>query len=241
VVVPGRPEAVPDRPAFAPCAQGSPGACGCLNDQNAPVAPAAQPAVPVAPVVPVVPGTQDAAPCAAGEDKPMAGKAVAERPAGPSCGAPQAAPAAVHEEPAATPDAVAPMTPLTGPGKAAHHPLTRPHHRVPRASGRAHRDCVRQGTGFVCPLGVAPHHRPHVLNLTSPSHPHTLHCVGAGDPACHTRSARPVTMREQPAGGRLPATGGPSGLLALSGLGLAGAGVVLYRLSRTRRENEGGR
>jgi LPXTG-motif cell wall-anchored protein len=146
----------------------------------------------------------------------------------------------VHEEPAATPDAIAPMTPLTGPGKAAHHPLGRPHRHVPRASGRAHRDCVRQGTGFVCPLGAAPHHRPHVLNLTSPTHPHTLHCVGANGPACHTRSARPVAVREQPAGGRLPATGGPSELLALSGLGLAGAGVVLYRLSRTRRENEGG-
>jgi hypothetical protein len=172
------------------------------------------------------------------------GKAAVERPAGPSCGAAQDAPAAVHEEPATAPAALAPITPLAGPGKAAHVPHGRPHHhagfpaRAPLGSGRAHRDCIRQGSGFVCPLGSAPRHRPHVYNLTAPGHPHAIRC-GAGAEACHTREARPVAMRPQPVGGHLPVTGGSSALLALSGLGLAGAGVVLYRLSRTRRGEQG--
>jgi LPXTG-motif cell wall-anchored protein len=46
-------------------------------------------------------------------------------------------------------------------------------------------------------------------------------------------------MRPQPVGGHLPVTGGSSALLALSGLGLAGAGLVLYRLGRTRRGEHG--
>jgi hypothetical protein len=266
VAVPERPVVVPDMPAIPPCAQGSPGACGCLNSQGVPAAPAADSAVPQRPAVP---GPPEAAPCAAA-DKPMGGKDVSERPVGPSCGAGQEAPAAVHQEPGTTPEAPAavheepatvpgttvpgttvpgttvpgttvpgtatPMTPLAGPGKAAHHPLGRPHHHVPLRPGRPHRDCVRQGTGFVCPLGSASHHRPHVLNLRSPGSPHALHCVGAAGAACHTREARPVAMRPQPVGGRLPVTGGSSALLALSGVGLAGAGMVLYRLSRTRRE-----
>jgi Domain of unknown function DUF11 len=231
-VRPARPVAVPDVPSFAPCAQGSPGACGCLNAENAPTVPAAEAAVPA---VPGTPGDSGVAPCAA-EDKPMAGKAATERPLGPACGAPHGVPAAVHEEPATRPETVEPMTPLTGPGKSAH-PLGRPHHHGPRGPGRPHRDCFRQGTGFVCPLGSAPHHRPHVINLGS--HPHALHCVGAAGAACHTRAARPVEVPQRPAG-RLPTTGGPSGLLALSGLGLAGAGVVLYGLSRGRRRRDGG-
>jgi LPXTG-motif cell wall-anchored protein len=79
-----------------------------------------------------------------------------------------------------------------------------------------------------------------VYNLTAPGHPHALHCVGAAGAACHTRAAQPVAVRPQPVvGGQLPTTGGSSALLALSGLGLAGAGMVLYRLSRTRRGEEG--
>jgi Domain of unknown function DUF11 len=248
VLVPDRPVIVPEGPAIPPCALGRPAACGCVNAEHAPAAPAAAPALPALPDAPGVsdaPGAAPVAPCAAA-DKPMAveGKAVEERPAGPSCGAAQEAPAAVHEEPAATPDTVAPMTPLAGPGKAAHLPHGRPHHhagfpaRAPLGSGRAHRDCVRQGTGFVCPLGSAPHRRPHVYNLTAPRHPHAIRC-GAGAEACHTREARPVAMRPQPVRGNLPVTGGSSALLALSGLGLAGAGVVLYRLGRTRRGEQG--
>ncbi|WP_185792425.1 hypothetical protein [Actinoallomurus bryophytorum] len=254
VVVPGRPVVVPDMPAIPPCAQGGLGACGCVNSQNAPVAPAAAPALPVAPAAPGDPAKAEVAPCAAAADKPMAveGKAASERPLAPPCGTADNAPAAVHEEPAVTPDTVSPMTPLTGPGKsvpgkAAHEPLGHParHHHVrlpvgaPRGSGRAHRDCSRQGSGFVCPLGSAPHHRPHVVNLTGPSHPHALRCGGASGIACHTRAAHPIAARPQPVRGNLPTTGGSSALLALSGLGLAGAGMVLYRLSRARRGEEG--
>jgi LPXTG-motif cell wall-anchored protein len=242
VVVPGRPVAVPNMPAIPPCAQGGLGACGCLNSQNAPAAAPADPA------------KAEAAPCAAVADKPMAveGKAASERPLAPPCGTADNAPAAVHEEPAVTPDTVSPMTPLAGPGKtvpgkAAHEPLGHPaghhHARVPAGaplgSGRAHRDCSRQGSGFVCPLGSAPHHRPHVVNLTGPSHPHALHCVGAAGVACHTRAAHPIAARPQPVRGNLPTTGSSSALLALSGLGLAGAGMVLYRLSRARRGEQG--
>ena len=245
VVVPHRPVVVPEAPSIPPCAQGRPSACECVNGQHAPVAPAA---APVLPATPLTPGLPQAAPCAAAEDKPMAvgGKAAEERPAVTSCGAPQNAPAAVHEEPAVAPETVGPMTPQAGPGKAAHAPLGRPHHhhaglpvRAPRGSGRAHRHCVRQGTGFVCPLGSAPHRRPHVYNLTGPTHPHALRCGGAGAAACHTHAARPVAVRPAPVGRELPVTGGSSALLALSGLGLAGAGVVLYRLSRVRRGQEG--
>jgi LPXTG-motif cell wall-anchored protein len=235
VEVPGQPMVVPHVPAVPPCAQGRPGACGCLNSQHAPAAPAAAPAAPaapVAPVAPVVPGSQGVAPCAA-EDKPMAdGKAAAERPLAPSCE--HDAPAAVHQEPGVTPDTVAPMTPLMSPGKSAH-PLGRPHRHFPRSSGLAHRDCVRQGAGFVCPLGSAPHRRPHALNLGAPGRPHRLNCVGAETAGCHTRAARLVAVRPQPVRRQLPTTGGSSELLALSGLGLAGAGVVLFGLSRTRR------
>jgi hypothetical protein len=246
VLIPNRPVVVPEAPAIPPCALNRPGACGCVNAEHAPVAPAAAPAIPAVPAIPDTPGTAQAAPCTAA-DKPMAvgGKAAEERPAGPSCGAAQEAPAAVHEEPAATPDTVAPMTPLAGPGKAAHLPHGRPHHhagfpaRAPLGSGRAHRDCVRQGTGFVCPLGSAPHRRPHVFNLTAPGHPHAIRCGGAGAASCHTRAAHPVAVRQAPVGRQLPTTGGSSALLALSGLGLAGAGVVLYRLSRTRRGQQG--
>ncbi|MGH3377593.1 MAG: LPXTG cell wall anchor domain-containing protein, partial [Actinoallomurus sp.] len=182
-------------------------------------------------------GDQGVAPCAA-EDKPMAaGKAASEHPLAPPCE--HNAPAAVHEEPGVTPDTVAPMTPLMSPGKAAH-PLGRPHHHFPRSSGLGHRDCVRQGTGFVCPLGSAPHRRPHTLNLGAPGRPHTLHCVGAATAGCHTRAARPVAVRPQPVARRLPTTGGSSELLALSGLGLAGAGVLLFGLSRARRRGEEG-
>jgi hypothetical protein len=241
VLVPDRPVIVPEAPSVPPCALNRPG-CGCVNAEHAPVAPAA---APVIPALPDTPGTAPVAPCAAA-DKPMAaeGKAAEERPAGPSCGAAQEAPAAVHEEPAGRPTTVAPMTPLAGPGKAAHVPHGRPHHhagfpaRAPLGSGRAHRDCVRQGTGFVCPLGSAPRHRPHVFNLTAPRHPHAIRC-GAGAEACHTREARPVALRPQPVGGHLPVTGGSSALLALAGLGLAGAGLVLYRLGRTRRGEQG--
>jgi hypothetical protein len=252
VMVPGQPVVVPNMPAIPPCAQGRPGACRCLNGQNAPVAPAAEPAAPAASAVPVAPAVPDksaVAPCAAGQDKPMAvGKAATERPLAPSCATGQNAPAAVQGEPGApdtatpdtaTPDTIAPITPLAGLGKAAHHPLGRPHHHAPLGSGRARRDCVRQGTGFVCPLGSATHHRPQAFNLASPGHPHAFHCVGAAGAGCHTREARPVAVRSQPVHGNLPTTGGSSELLALAGLGLAGAGVVLYRLSRTRRE-EGG-
>jgi hypothetical protein len=249
VVVPGRPVVVPDMPAIPPCAQGGLGACGCVNSQNAPAAPAAAPAIPAAPAVTGDPAQAGVAPCAAAADKPMAveGKAASERPLAPPCAAADNAPAAVHEEPAATPDTVSPMTPLAGPGrtpgKAAHEPLGHPlrhhHARLPLGSGRAHRDCSRQGTGFVCPLGSAPHHRPHVVNLRAPSHPHELHCVGAAGVACHTRAAHPIAARPQPVRGNLPTTGGSSALLALSGLGLAGAGVVLYRISRVRRGQEG--
>jgi LPXTG-motif cell wall-anchored protein len=63
--------------------------------------------------------------------------------------------------------------------------------------------------------------------------------VGAAGVACHTRAAHPIAARPQPVRGNLPTTGGSSALLALSGLGLAGAGVVLYRLSRVRRGEEG--
>ena len=76
-----------------------------------------------------------------------------------------------------------------------------------------------------------------MLNLHSP---HSLHCVEASAPGCHTREARPVAVRPQPVHGNLPTTGSSSALLALSGLGLAGAGVVLYRLSRTRTRREEG-
>jgi hypothetical protein len=235
VEVPGQPVIVPNMPAIPPCAQGRPGACGCLNAQHPAEAPAAVPAAPVtpaAPVGPVVPGSQGVAPCAA-EDKPMAdGKAAAARPLAPSCQ--HDAPAAVHQEPGVTPDTVAPMTPLMSPGKSAH-PLGRPHHHFPRSSGLAHRDCVRQGAGFVCPLGSAPHRRPHALNLGAPAHPHRLNCVGAEAAGCHTRAARPVAVRPQPVRRQLPVTGGSSELLALSGLGLAGAGVLLFGLSRARR------
>jgi LPXTG-motif cell wall-anchored protein len=123
------------------------------------------------------------------------------------------------------------MTPLKSPGKAAHEPLGHHHVRVPAH----HRDCARQGTGFICPLGPAPRHRPRVFHLTSPAHPRTLHCVGGAGAACHLRQARPIAVPQPVTGQRLPTTGGSSALLALSGLGLAGAGVVLYRLSRTRR------
>lgn len=224
--------------ATSPCAgaQGQPGACGCLNAQHAPVSAAEEPLTPATSQVPTVSG-QNSAPCAA-EDKPMAdGKATTERPAGTNCGAKGDAPAAVREQPANTPDTIAPMTPLAGQGKSAL-PLGRPHHHFPRASGRAHRDCVRQGSGLVCPLGSAPRHRPNVVNLRSPSHPHALHCVGSVGAGCHTREARPVAVRPQPVRGNLPTTGGPAGLLALSGFGLVGAGAVLYRLSRTRRRSE---
>jgi hypothetical protein len=240
-VMPGQPVVVPEAPAIPPCAQSVPRSCGCLNSENAPAAPAAEPALPAAPALPetpVVPGQSGVAPCAAAEDKPMAvgGKAAEERPAAPSCGDGQHAPAAVQQEPASPPDAVAPMTPLKSPGKSAHAP----HGHHPLGSGRAHRDCARQGTGFVCPLGPAPRHRPHVLNLTAPAHPHAVHCVGAGagGTACHTREARPLAAPQPVTGQRLPTTGGSTALLALSGLGLAGAGVVLYRISRTRRGQE---
>jgi LPXTG-motif cell wall-anchored protein len=164
----------------------------------------------------------------------MAGKAISERPAGTSCA--QETPAAVHEEQGNTPATIAPMTPLTGPGKAARHPLARPHHpHHPLGSGRARHECVRQGTGFVCPLGTGPRH-PQVHNLEAPGHPHGLHCGSGSGTACHVRAARPVPVREAP-GRELPTTGSSSALFALAGLGLAGAGVVLYRLSRTRREN----
>ncbi|MFB9839655.1 LPXTG cell wall anchor domain-containing protein, partial [Actinoallomurus acaciae] len=69
-----------------------------------------------------------------------------------------------------------------------------------------------------------------------PGHPHGLHCGGASGAACHVRAARPIPVREAP-GHELPTTGSSSALFALAGLGLAGAGVVLYRLGRTRREN----
>jgi LPXTG-motif cell wall-anchored protein len=251
--VPGRPVIIPRVPAIPPCAHGRPDACGCLASANAPAEPAAEPVVPAVPVVPATPGT---APCPAGAaDQPMANdKATPERPLGPSCG--HGVPAAVHEEPAATPDTIEPMTPLTGPGKAADQPLGRPHHHVPLGrphhhvplggphdhvpAGRPHHGCVRQGTGFVCPLGSAAHHRPPVVNLHSPAHPRALRCVGASSAGCHTREARPVAVRPQPARGNLPTTGSSSALLALSGLGLAGAGVVLYRLSRTRTRREEG-
>jgi LPXTG-motif cell wall-anchored protein len=227
-VVPGRPVTVPQVPAIPPCAQARPARCGCLASQNAPAAPAAEP------VTPAVPDSPVAAPCAAGADTPVAtGKAA---PEGPACG--QDAPAAVHEEPAATPDTIEPMTPLTGPGKSAHEPLGRPHHHVPL--GRPHHGCTRQGEGFICPLGSAAHRRPPVLNLHAPSHPRGLHCVGASGMGCHTREARPVAVRPQPVRGNLPTTGSSSALLALSGLGLAGAGMVLYRLSRTRTRREEG-
>jgi hypothetical protein len=251
VDVPGRPVVVPDMPAIPPCAQGGLGACGCVNAQNA---PAAAPVRPVAPAAPADPAEAEAAPCAAAADKPMAveGKAASERPLAPPCAAADNVPAAVHEEPGVTPETVSPMAPQAGPGrtvpgKAAHEPLGHPaghhHARVPAGaplgSGRAHRDCTRQGSGFVCPLGSAPHHRPHVVNLAGPSHPHGLHCVGAAGVACHTRAAHPIAARPQPVRGNLPTTGGSSALLALSGLGLAGAGMVLYRLSRARRGEEG--
>lgn len=233
VLIPSRPAAEPYAPAVPPCAQAWPNACGCQYAQNAPAAPAADNATPA----------PDTAPCAA-EDKPMAveGEATSEGPTGPSCGA--SAPAVVHQEPGVAPVTVAPMTPQAGLGKAAHRPLGRPRLHAgipvhaPRASGRAHRDCVRQGTGFVCPLGAAPGRRPHLVNLTAPGHPHTLHCAGAAGAACHVRRAQPVAMRPQSAGGRLPTTGASSALLALSGVGLAGAGMVLYRLSRSRRGDE---
>ncbi|GAA4514708.1 hypothetical protein GCM10023191_083600 [Actinoallomurus oryzae] len=232
VVVPGQPVVVPDMPAIPPCAQKWPSSCGCLHSAGVPAAPAAEPAAPAASDTPAAPVDSDTAPCAAA-DKPMAGKAIAERPAGSSCA--QETPAAVHEEPGSTPETIAPMTPLTGPGKAARHPLARPHHpHHPLGSGRARRDCVRQGAGFVCPLGSGPHH-PQVHNLGAPGHPHGLHCGSAGGAACHVRAARPVPVREAP-GSELPTTGSSSALFALAGLGLAGAGVVLYRLSRTRRE-----
>lgn len=229
--VPGRPVTVSQVPAIPPCAQARPGACGCLASRNAPAAPAAEP------VVPAVPDTPEAAPCVAGADTPVAtGKAAPEAPLGPSCA--QDAPAAVHEEPATEPETIAPMTPLTGPGKAAHEPLGRPHHHVPL--GRPHHGCTRQGAGFICPLGSGAHRRPPVLSLHSPGHPHELHCVGASSAGCHTREARPIAVRPQPVRGNLPTTGSSSALLALSGLGLAGAGVVLYRLSRTRTRREEG-
>lgn len=253
VDVPGRPVVVPDMPAIPPCAQHGAGACGCLNRGDAPLAPATEPVAPAAPAAPVaavptapaMPGRSETAPCSAGADKPM-GKAASEEPRLPSCavgeGVPAAAhqdPAALHQDPAETPDTIAPMTPLTGPGKAAHHPLGRPHHPLggPRHHaplGRPHGNCYRQGTGFVCPLGAAPH-GPHVVGLT---HPHGLHCGGSAGASCHIHEARPVAVRQQPTGGRLPLTGSSSALLALSGIGLAGAGAVLYRLSRTRRSDE---
>ncbi|GLY90674.1 hypothetical protein Airi02_086030 [Actinoallomurus iriomotensis] len=236
VDVPGQPVVVPNMPAIPPCAQKWPSSCGCLHSADVPAAPAAEPVVPETPAA--GPAQSDTAPCAAA-DKPMAGKTVSDLPAGPSCA--QETPAAVHEEPGTTPETIAPMTPLTGPGKAAHHPLGRPHHPLarphhhPLSSGRARRDCMRQGAGFVCPLGAGPHH-PQVHNLGAPGHPHGLHCGGAGGAACHVRAARPVPVREAP-GRALPTTGSSSALFALTGLGLAGAGVVLYRLSRTRRED----
>ncbi|MDN3355064.1 hypothetical protein [Actinomadura sp. DC4] len=251
VVVPGRPVIVPEAPAIPPCAQGRPAACGCLSGANASLAPVTAPVgpsgsiIPGFPGLPVTPGAGEAAPCTAAADKPMAvdGSAAEAPPAGPSCGAAAdaaAAPAAVHEDLAAAPDSIAPTSPLTGPGKASLDPLggTGDHAGLPRGRGHAHRDCVRQGSGFVCPLGSAPRHRPHVVNLARPSHPHGLHC-GPGAAACHTRTAHPIAARPMPVRRELPVTGGSSALLALSGLGLAGAGVVLYRLSRTRRGGEG--
>ena len=205
VVVPGRPVVVPEVPAIPPCAQGRPGACGCLSSQHLPAAPAAEPAIPAVPQVPAAPAVPDrtgVAPCSGvGEDKPMAtGKSAPEHPLRPTCA--QHVPSAVHEVPGATPDTVEPMTPLAGPGKAAHRPLGRPHHRPP-ALGRAHRDCTRQGTGFICPLGSAPRHRPHVFNLGAPGHPHELHCVGAAGGLPHPRG--PADRRTAAAGPREPA------------------------------------
>jgi LPXTG-motif cell wall-anchored protein len=233
VVVPGQPVVVPNMPAIPPCAQNWPSSCGCLHSASVPAAHAAEPTAPAASDTPANPADSDTSPCSAA-DKPMAGKAISERPAGTSCA--QETPAAVHEEQGNTPATIAPMTPLTGPGKAARHPLARPHHpHHPLGSGRARHECVRQGTGFVCPLGTGPRH-PQVHNLEAPGHPHGLHCGSGSGTACHVRAARPVPVREAP-GRELPTTGSSSALFALAGLGLAGAGVVLYRLSRTRREN----
>jgi LPXTG-motif cell wall-anchored protein len=110
-----------------------------------------------------------------------------------------------------------------------------PHHHPVRHHPARHpqRDCYRQGTGFVCPLGSAPHGRPHVIKLAGPG---ALKCgpdgTGAG---CHTRMARPVAAPVR----HLPATGASSELMALSGLGLAGLGLALYGISRARRKQEG--
>ncbi len=245
-----KPVAAQDVPVTSPCAgaSGIPAACGCVAAQDRPV---------VHPDVPVVaPGAEGVTPCSALADKPMATRDEAGQQAAPSCAGEQAHPVVVPGKSA--------ITPLAGVGKTEerpeHHVMGRPaddpvilpghfpgrrHHaeapwvRVPR--GRAHRGCLAQGTGFICPLGSMPrggHHIRPAMHARPAGRPEHFQC-GGGGAACHTRMARPVASRPNVTVRRLPSTGTSSALLALSGLGLAGAGVALYRFGRTRRSEEG--
>ncbi|MCW2945490.1 MAG: hypothetical protein JWR24_2207 [Actinoallomurus sp.] len=248
--------AAPDRPAAASATaapQDNPVVTPCTAQHDKPVAAPCGAAVQGKPAV-VVPGAPEAAaPCMADADKPMAApeNAVPGKPVAPPCGA-------VQEKPVAAPDPVAPMTPLAGPGKVAHEPLSRPArvsakrghaevrvHRSPALAGKHRRGCVTQGTGSICPLGSVPPGRTHMFKL-APARPEArpgrLRCAGTADEnsvACHTRMARPVAARDNLTIRRLPTTGGSSALLALWGLGLGGVGLVLYRIGRARRGEQG--
>ncbi len=235
--------------------------------QGSPVTAAGRPETPVAPVAPVAPcaavqdrpagapcagagaaqdpaqtspeNASDATPCGAA-DKPMAAgdTALPGKSAAPSCASVQGRPVA--------PDTNVPITPLAGPGKSAHraHPVRMPSlrghapHRAPYHPGRGHKACIRQGSGFICPLGAVPpghsHMRP-ALHSRPGGHPMRMRCAGGDSAACHTRMARPVAGHANLTARRLPSTGASSALLALCGLGLAGAGAAFYRVGRGRR------
>jgi LPXTG-motif cell wall-anchored protein len=116
------------------------------------------------------------------------------------------------------------------------------------------RQCVAEGSGFVCPLGAIPPGTTRRLRLAVRARPHAhpgrLRClstVASGTPdenpandtvACHTRNARPMSAPEHPGVNRLPHTGFPYGTVALAALGLAAAGFVLLWVGRTRRGEE---
>ncbi len=251
------PVAAQDVPVTSPCAgaSGIPQACGCVAAQDRPAG--TTPETPdAAPAAPPVPG--GVSPCQALADKPMAEDAVVPgKSATLTC-------AGTREHP--VDGESVPITPLASPGKSLHRPAGRHERpvmgreandpvilpgrvpsrrghfvRVPRSYGRAHKGCLAQGTGFICPLGSAPrggHHVRPALHSRPGVRPERFQC-GSGGAACHTRMARPLAARPNVTVRHLPTTGTSSALLALSGLGLAGAGAVLYRVGRSRRRQEG--
>jgi hypothetical protein len=190
--------------------------------------------------------------CGSAQDKPTGD---VSRPCGPS-------PARVAAEPGkAGPVGESgihrsgPAESPVGSGIVPDRPGKAPRGDTPVVIGKGRLHCVTQGAGFLCPLGSIPPGRTRKLRLAVRARPHArpgrLRCVStvaSGTPdenpgndsvACHTRNARPIPIRQNPGVHRLPQTGFPYGTVALSGLGLAAAGVLMLRLGRTRRGGEG--